>query len=157
MDLQRITYRSVRVPGLTDEALLRTIIAPAYKRNRVEGITGCLWCGEHSFVQVVEGEPEAVHNLMVRIASDPRHRHLTVMSSTIASARVFDAWGLKWVRSKDCVRVEEMAEAVPGSGAAIPPLTVVKEPSLAPEPMITTVHAVRRIIGELVCAEPTYF
>ena len=165
MSLRRLSYRSVRVPGLTDEALLRTLIAPAYQRNRAEGITGCLYCGEHSFVQVVEGEEAAVLDLMVRIASDARHRDLSILSSTTAGTRLFDAWGLKWVRARDGGVVERLSEAavtlVPAK-PLIPPLPA--QPAASPLPNVVDVSLdvaastlARRIIGELVVAEPTIF
>jgi hypothetical protein len=176
MDILRLAYRSIRVPGLTDEALLRTLIAPAYLRNRAEGITGCLWCGEYSFVQVVEGSPDAVHNLMARIVNDPRHRKLTVLSSSLATVPLFDSWGLKWVRGRDCLGVEQLIDSLQrpevapdadtterggengGGGGRENFADVASTPLVGggAEPVVPVI-VVRRIIAELVRAEPTYF
>jgi hypothetical protein len=71
-----------------------------------------VWRGEHSFVLVIEGTPEAVHALMARIVLDPRHSRLMILSRTTARVRLFDTTSLKWVHGTVCRRVEDLAEEV---------------------------------------------
>ena len=119
--LRRLSYRSLRVSGLDDYHLLTDLIFPAERRNRLEGITGCLWVGDRTFVHVIEGEEAAIHNLMGRIVRDTRHTGLRVLSSGPARRRLFNGWSLKWVLGRQCVKVEGLASAA--AAAAPPPVT----------------------------------
>ncbi|HZW08189.1 MAG TPA: BLUF domain-containing protein [Phycisphaerales bacterium] len=138
MKLRRLTYRSLRAPDLTDERLLRELIVPAATRNHHEHITGCLWVGGRSFVQIIEGPETAVHALMARIVNDTRHSRLLVLSDVHARVRLFSAWDLKWVRGQTCAKVEGLSEAAaavveakPLRAGRIPPLTPLQP---APQP-----------------------
>ena len=113
MGLVRLAYTSRRSPSLTDEALLRELIVPANHRNYRDGITGCLWCGDEMFVQVLEGEAAAVAALMARILRDPRHSQVRLLSNRPTSVRLFDNGGLKWVRARDCRTVAELVGVTP--------------------------------------------
>jgi hypothetical protein len=182
MSLIRLTYRSRRNPELTDDALVQRLIVPAYHRNLEKGITGCLWCGEHSFVHVFEGEAAEVHGLMSRIAMDTRHSNLVVLSRTHARVRVFASWSLKWVRGESCALVDELASAAakfapsrksgnaelaeePFSTPSVQPASApsaaapLRQPPADSEAALhlPTERVALRVIAELVCAEATHF
>jgi hypothetical protein len=63
-------------------------------------------------VQLIEGEPEAVHSLMARLVSDPRHHSMKMLMDGSARMRLFDTWSLKWVKGGQCVEVDGLAEAI---------------------------------------------
>ncbi|HZW08191.1 MAG TPA: BLUF domain-containing protein [Phycisphaerales bacterium] len=160
MKFRRIAYRSLRAPGLSDDALLTEIVLPAAERNRREGITGCLSCGTQAFVQIIEGPPDAVHALMSRIVDDPRHHSLTMLMNVSARMRIFETWSLKWVRGDVCTRVEGLAEAivsraprpaVPETAATFGPPDLGVAASLRPAQLPSRMSL---IVNSLIGAEP---
>jgi hypothetical protein len=157
MALRRITYRSSRTPNLTDEAMLRALLHPARERNLRYGVTSCLWCGAQSFVQVLEGEQEVVNRLMVRIATDTRHREPMIIADSEARARIFETWNLKWVRSRDCPDLDRLAAAAAPARSSHQP----QAPRAVGEMAAGTggpSHApALAVIDALVRAEPTLF
>jgi hypothetical protein len=89
----------------------------------------------------------------------------------MATVPLFDSWGLKWVRGRDCVSIEQLIGSIPGGdsasdaeatgdgggeGDALEPAATAATGRLLTEPA-TPVIVVRKIIAELVRAEPTYF
>jgi hypothetical protein len=152
MTFRRTSYRSVRAPGLSDEALLRELAAPSQERNRNASITSCLWFSHHTFVQVLEGAASAVGELMARLATDRRHAQMVVFANTEARVRVFDRWPLKCVRSYDCPEVDQLS-----APAHTPhPMHLIAARGHS-QPGVLSSAAVLQIIGALVCAEPTPF
>ena len=152
MTLRRISYRSVRAPGLNDEALLREIAASSQERNRHAGITSCLWFSHRTFVQVLEGGASAISDLMARLAADQRHTQMVVFANTEARVRVFDRWPLKCVRSHNCPEVDQLS----ASSHTPHPMHLIAARGHS-QPGVLSSAAVLQIIGALVSAEPTTF
>jgi len=149
----------MRSEDLTDEELLTGLLLPAQARNRRDGITGCLWCGQYAFVHVIEGEPDAVHDLMVRIADDQRHSKLAVLSNSRTDKRLFAEWALKWVRGRDCMVVDGLAETA--VAAIVTPAHAVRtwrESEAARHgPVVRDPRPAQFIMGELVRADATIY
>lgn len=51
---------------------------------------------EGSFMQVLEGEEETVEALMSKIADDPRHHEIIVLSREPIEARDFGKWSMSF-------------------------------------------------------------
>lgn len=64
------------------------------RRNRLEGLSGCLLYMNGEFMQMIEGQREAVEALMRRIRQDPLHRDIRVVVEGSAARRVFVDWGM---------------------------------------------------------------
>jgi len=62
--------------------------------NRSAGLTGCLVHQDGCFMQMLEGEPEAVFALMKKIEANPRHRHVRVVIEGSTWRRLFTDWGM---------------------------------------------------------------
>ena len=61
--------------------------------NYGQGITGVLLYAEGRYLQVLEGDMQAVRDLYYhRIATDPRHEHLVVLSEGPSAVQVFTDW-----------------------------------------------------------------
>lgn len=73
-------------------AELRRLLAKSRERNEREGITGMLLFKDGHFMQVVEGEDEAVKRLHDRIQADPRHHGIVTVDSGPIDARRFADW-----------------------------------------------------------------
>ena len=88
-----LTYKSVATatPRANDIDLLAR---RARARNRSLGVTGMLLFENGSFLQTLEGPPDALKTLWSSIQQDSRHNHIEVLSEHIVTARIFSEWDL---------------------------------------------------------------
>lgn len=92
--LHRILYLSDATPGM-DTAALRRLVSKAQIANRRQDLTGVLAIGNGTFAQVLEGRAEVVEALLARIAEDPRHHNIVVLSREEIQSRCFDRWAME--------------------------------------------------------------
>jgi len=93
--LTRLVYHSenhLGAAGGTMIADLNAILDVSNRNNEKAGITGALLFDTLWFVQILEGEREAVSATLCRIIGDPRHDTVTVMDCRPAAARLFGNW-----------------------------------------------------------------
>jgi hypothetical protein len=62
--------------------------------NNKHGVSGILLATKSHFMQVLEGPYEIVNDTFMRIARDPRHDDIKLVSFNIIDARIFEAWGM---------------------------------------------------------------
>jgi len=97
MALKSLTYTSLARLDLTAddiEAIHRT----AQEVNALEGITGLLIFNGTHFLQVIEGAPHAIDDLVERLRRDPRHSGLEIRDVHEAEERTFPAWSMELVK-----------------------------------------------------------
>ena len=89
--MYRMIYTSdaARDFGASD---LQDVLQHANARNADEGITGLILYHEGKILQVLEGPEEAVVACYARIAVDPRHENLKIVTQAPVRASVFDSW-----------------------------------------------------------------
>jgi len=75
-----------------DSAMLEEILAVSVRNNTPVGITGMLLYAGGTFMQVLEGEAEAVDATHDRIERDPRHTGIIVLEHAPVTARSFSRW-----------------------------------------------------------------
>jgi hypothetical protein len=91
----RLMYRSRNlVPQHERKVELGSLFSEARSNNKKQGITGALLLSEDWFVQVLEGEEDAVRGLFSDIERDPRHDSVTVLETGRVPARVFARWAM---------------------------------------------------------------
>ena len=137
MALKSLTYTSLARLDLQaedHEAIHRT----AREINALEGVTGLLIFNGTHFLQIIEGAPEAIDDLLDRLRRDPRHSGVEVRDDGAVDNRSFPDWSMELVRvsasyfeAKDTVaerlvgattpevrdRVIRMTEAISGTVA----------------------------------------
>ena len=91
--LVRLMYASRAVDGTGTEELL-AILRQSKSRNPEAGITGVLCFSEGIFLQVLEGGRSAVNRLYNRIAADPRHTQVELLSYQEIGERRFAGWSM---------------------------------------------------------------
>lgn len=91
--LRRVLYLSRARASLSAQELLLMCSGFATANARTH-ITGVLVYARQCFVQVIEGDRDAVAMLMRRIESDTRHGDLNVVFEEPTRARLFDAWNM---------------------------------------------------------------
>jgi hypothetical protein len=103
--LYRLIYRSREVitqvvPEAATEAGLQrelnAIVSAARRRNKEDNLTGALLFTGGGFAQVLEGRREVVESTFERIATDPRHADVTVLSFTPTPQRSFPDWPMRF-------------------------------------------------------------
>ena len=87
-------YTSQMTPDL-DVHQIGQIVKQARELNAIQGITGMLVFDGERFAQYVEGPPEAVSQLAVKLAADPRHCDFyPLLSQSLTGGRRFAHWAM---------------------------------------------------------------
>ncbi|WP_201157638.1 BLUF domain-containing protein [Rhodobaculum claviforme] len=110
--MQRIIYLSSAPAPLTPEDL-GALLAVSRRNNAATGITGMLLYHDQNFLQVLEGEEDALSDCFNRIARDTRHRNLIVLWRDTVAARAFGAWQMGFARMQDLF-ADPMSGGMPG-------------------------------------------
>lgn len=92
--LERLVYRSDAVDGSEGPMDLSDVVAASVRNNGRHRITGALALQDGVFVQVLEGEPQALTALMAEIETDARHRNVRVLARWPVQAQLFLGWAM---------------------------------------------------------------
>ena len=93
--LTRLVYHSENHLGADGGGMidgLNDILCTSQRRNEKAGITGALLFDKLWFIQILEGEREAVSTTLRRIMRDERHDELVIMDCRLAETRLFGNW-----------------------------------------------------------------
>lgn len=91
-------YYSTASPDLSINDILN-ILENSKDFNSKNEITGCLLYHNNEFVQLIEGEEEAVKKLYAKIESDKRHSNLIVVIQDNIAGRSFKNWSMAYYKS----------------------------------------------------------
>ncbi len=100
-----------------DEMSLAGILTSARHHNKLNGVTGSLICRLDLFLQILEGEPEAVESTYARILRDARHLDAHRLWFGETSERLFAAWDMRhdpmrsWMWSREEVEAGAVRRA----------------------------------------------
>lgn len=127
MSQYHLIYQSQALTAFSTMELIE-LLRQSYASNLANGLTGMLLHAPNGhFLQVLEGDMAAVRHLYYqRIATDPRHEHLVVLSEGPSAAKVFSDWTMSFRGSPSIigqpgylpphavyVRVCKLSEATP--------------------------------------------
>ena len=90
-----------------EETDLETLLNVSRKNNTKAGISGMLLFHDGLFLQVLEGDHDAVQKTYERIEKDERHRSCRIMADLIVEQREFPDWSMGYEKttgdlSKNC-------------------------------------------------------
>lgn len=91
--MYRLIYKS-RCKKTVDWELINEIIGSSESHNKDDSITGVLLASESHFLQVIEGGFEEINHLFLRIARDPRHEDVQLISFNCVESRLFGGWAM---------------------------------------------------------------
>jgi len=93
--LVRLMYAS-RAAATVDVEALATILRQSKENNLLAGVTGvlCFCSNARVFLQVLEGGRGAVSAVYNRIAQDPRHGEVVLLSYEEIGERSFASWSM---------------------------------------------------------------
>lgn len=123
MPLSQLIYTSR--PFGFDEGMLDNILVSARANNARLGITGALICRADLFMQLLEGEREAVTATLARILKDDRHVDVAVVHCGDAAERLFPDWTMRddppqsWMWTQAQVRAGAARDASAAEALAI--------------------------------------
>jgi hypothetical protein len=80
-----------------DHGAIEPLLQSWRRGNAHQRITGCLLFSGRCFAQVLEGERVAVQTLARRIARDPRHTDVRILSEESRDEREFAGWTLGYL------------------------------------------------------------
>ncbi len=80
--------------GRQDAIVTAAILAVSRRRNQLDGLTGLLIAGGHRYLQVIEGSPDVIADLLDRLRADERHVAMSVLVDCRIRARHFDDWSM---------------------------------------------------------------
>jgi hypothetical protein len=89
--LVRLLYASRTAAPLT-ASVVDSILEQSRTNNPRQGITGVLCCSDDFFVQVLEGDRDAVCELYNAIVRDDRHVNVRLLKYDEISERRFNSW-----------------------------------------------------------------
>ncbi len=90
----RIVYASSVTNTFDPERDLEDILAKSRGNNAVIDVTGILLFHEGKFIQVLEGEAQAVDDKYAAITTDPRHTDVLKYVRQEIEERSFSAWSM---------------------------------------------------------------
>jgi len=93
MKLHRLVYTSQATILFTKRELL-DLLHESRGFNMVDNISGVLMHKQGYFLQVIEGQPEAIDNLISRLEKDPRHSNIKILYKSIIFERLFQNWAM---------------------------------------------------------------
>jgi hypothetical protein len=97
MNLIQLIYVSSATHEL-DAGDIQTILDSSVRHNELQGVTGLLLYSDGNFIQVLEGEEEAVDETMSRILDDPRHKDINIIARIPKVEREFGQWSMGFRR-----------------------------------------------------------
>ncbi len=117
--LERLVYRSDAVSASDGPLDLSEIVSVSVRNNGRRRITGALAHQAGTFVQVLEGDPEALTALMETIEADPRHRNVRVLARWPVQAQLFLGWAMVLVDTRKLSPHLAKLLSQTGSGAQV--------------------------------------
>ena len=102
-----MVYKS-RCKDVAGWELVNSILDASSRNNPKYGITGVLVATETHFLQVLEGEFEALNETFERISRDPRHDKVQLISFSDITKRRFGAWDMHGIGLFDLNRNLEL-------------------------------------------------
>jgi hypothetical protein len=97
MTLKSLTYTSLASFDL-QASDLEAIHRTAREVNALDGITGLLIFNGTHFLQIIEGAPHAIDELVEKLRRDRRHSGLEVRDECEIAERSFPDWSMELVR-----------------------------------------------------------
>lgn len=89
--MHRIIYLSSGVRIFTDEEI-NELLNVSRSNNQKSGLTGLLLYSEGNFMQILEGDKDAVDMTYKKIQHDPRHRNIILIANESINKLSFSEW-----------------------------------------------------------------
>lgn len=98
--VRKIIYASRSARPATRD-VLRDILTVSRARNIESGVTGLLLYSGESFLQLIEGDDEAVTATFGRIQADARHCDIRVLADEAEPVRAYPEWDMAFAHLEE--------------------------------------------------------
>ena len=92
--LEQLVYVSRARDVLTSVLSVSDILQQAGRNNSRDGITGVLAFTSNRFLQLIEGHPSALDDLVARLHTDERHLDVRIIDRIVVTDRAFGGWAM---------------------------------------------------------------
>lgn len=92
--MKQILYASINARSDGRPADVLGVLEQSRHNNALDGITGLLWTDGERFLQVLEGDDDAVDKCYARICADTRHKGIVTIVERAIDAREFGYWAM---------------------------------------------------------------
>lgn len=92
--LDQLVYRSRSFMAVDDAEGLADLVRTAARNNERASITGALALCDGWFVQILEGSPAALDQLILQLHFDTRHDEIDILDRVRVTHRAFPRWGM---------------------------------------------------------------
>lgn len=96
MSIFQLFYVSAATEPYSND-VVQAILQVSKRNNRRQDVTGCLLFSGNHFGQVLEGSKPVVVALAARIAGDPRHERVRVLSEATSATRDYNDWAMGYL------------------------------------------------------------
>ena len=96
--LERLVYCSKARGPTTSLLFISQIVGVSQRNNARDDLTGALAISDGWFLQVIEGLPHRVNNLLARLQADTRHEEIEILQRLPIRTRLFDDWTMAAAR-----------------------------------------------------------
>ena len=105
--MRRIIYCSRAAFDVSPDELV-ALLELSRRNNAAAGLSGMLLYSSQSFLQVLEGEPDALRATYDRILRDGRHSHLRLLMDAEAPRALFPDWTMGFEHIDDDDLADEL-------------------------------------------------
>lgn len=91
--IDRLVYRSQAV-GILPEVALERIFRVSVAKNADLHITGALGFSGQNYIQLLEGPPSAIDDLIKTLEADTRHTQLRILLRASSEGRLVSGWAM---------------------------------------------------------------
>jgi hypothetical protein len=112
--VKRIIYCSQATSDITPEELV-ALLETSRRNNEKAGLSGMLLYSSQSFLQMLEGDEDALKSTYAKIGVDDRHTNLRLLMNSDVPAPLFPDWTMGFEHVDD----EELADELDGFTPAI--------------------------------------
>lgn len=112
--MRQLLYISTSTQAVIGDHL-STILTQSRRNNPIYALTGLLWTDGSRFLQVLEGDHDALQSTFDRIRNDPRHRAVVVLHDRQIAQRTFAAWSMALLGDSD----ERLQAALDGADPVV--------------------------------------
>jgi hypothetical protein len=111
--MRRIIYCSQATYDLSPDELVE-LLEKSRKNNERDGLSGMLLYSSQSFLQMLEGDDEALQQVYKRIGTDSRHTNLRLLADVEITHPMFGDWSMGFEHVDD----EDLADELDGFAPA---------------------------------------
>ncbi|WP_439132220.1 BLUF domain-containing protein [Polaribacter sp.] len=121
--IQQIVYYSISETEMNKNTISE-ILEPSRINNAKKDITGCLLYHDKVFLQLLEGEKEAVSTLYKTIEKDERHSNVTLIIEESINKRMYPNWSMAFHEfEKNKSYIDKFAQSIDFFSKSVPKKT----------------------------------